>query len=254
MPEWYLLIGLLAVLCGLGLFWSPLLAAAVPFVAASGLTAAQALHGALHAASRRAADPRGGRWRRTALTAWLFWIQPQARLVGRLRAGLTPFRYSGYRGFLLPLPRRLTLWSETWKAPADWLQRVEEALRAHRVGVLRGGEFDRWDLEVRGGMFGGARTLAGVEEHGGGRQMVRFQVNPRFSPVVFACVGFFALLAVLAALDRSRVAASLLAGLGLFPAILAVRESGLSMAALRSAIAGNGACPEGRRQAGDGCE
>jgi hypothetical protein len=251
MPEWYLLIALCAALCALGLLWRPLLAAAVPLAAASGLAAAQALHGALHAASRRGADPRGGRWRRTALTAWLFWIQPQARLVGRLRAGLTPFRYSGYRGFLVPLPRRFTMWSETWKAPAEWLQRTEAALRAHRVGVLRGGDFDRWDLEVRGGMFGGARTLAGVEEHGGGRQMVRVRGRPRFSPVVFACLGLFAVLAALAALDRSRVAASVLAGLGLLPAILAVRESGLAMAALRSAIAGNGADPEGRRQAGD---
>jgi hypothetical protein len=246
MPEWYLLIALCAALCALGLLWRPLLAAAVPLAAASGLAAAQALHGALHAASRRGADPRGGRWRRTALTAWLFWIQPQARLVGRLRAGLTPFRYSGYRGFLVPLPRCFTMWSETWKAPAERLQRTEAALRAHRVGVLRGGDFDRWDLEVRGGMFGGARTLAGVEEHGGGRQMVRFRVRPRFSPVVFACLGLFAVLTALAALDQSRVAASVLAGFGLLPAVLAVRESGLAMAALRSAIAGNGTGPEGR--------
>jgi hypothetical protein len=225
----------------------------VPFVAASGLGAAQALHGALHAASRRAADPGKGRWRRTALTAWLFWIQPQARLIGRLRAGLTPFRYSGFRGFLFPLPRRLSRWSETWKAPADGLQGVEEALRAHRVGVLRGGDFDRWDLEVRGGMFGGARTLAGVEEHGGGRQMIRFRVRPRFSPVVLVGAAVFGVLAALAALDQSRVAASVLAGFGLLPAILAVRESGLSMAALRAAIAGDGTGPGGRRQAGDSC-
>jgi hypothetical protein len=56
---------------------------------------------------------------------------------------------------------------------------------------------------------------------------------------------------VLAALDRSRIAASVLAGLGLLPAILAVRESGLSMAALRSAITGSGTGSESRRQTGD---
>src|SRR2546426_6284757 len=31
---------------------------------------------------------------------------------------------------------------------------------------LRGGEHDRWDLEVRCGFFGAARLLMGVEDHG----------------------------------------------------------------------------------------
>jgi hypothetical protein len=115
---------------------------------------------------------------------------------------------------------------------------VESALRALRVGVMRGGDFDRWDLEVRGGMFGGARTLAGVEEHGAGRQMTRFHVRPHVSPLVFACAGLFALLAVLAALDRSQAAASVLAAFAVLPPLLALRESGRAMAALRAAIDG----------------
>jgi hypothetical protein len=246
MPEWYFFVGLCGGLGALGLLWRPLLAAGVPFAAAGAVTAAQSLHGALHAARRRPAETRGEQLRRTVLTAWLFWIQPQARLIGRIRAGLTPFRFSRFRGFLLPRPRRLSGWSERWEDPAARLERVESALRALRVGVLRGGGFDRWDLEVRGGMLGGARTLAGVEEHGAGRQMVRVRVRPRFSPAVFVWAGLFAVLAALAALDRSRAAAPVLMAVGLLPALLAVRESGQAMAALRAALAGSAADQDGR--------
>jgi hypothetical protein len=47
--------------------------------------------------------------------------------------------------------------------------------------VVCGADFDRWDLEVRGGLFGVARVLTTVEEHGGGRQLVRFRIWPRVS-------------------------------------------------------------------------
>ena len=56
---------------------------------------------------------------------------------------------------------------------------AEEGLRAEGLALEIGGEFDRWDLEVRGGFFGCARLRLAVEEHGGGRQLARFRVWPR---------------------------------------------------------------------------
>src|SRR3989337_1613078 len=50
------------------------------------------------------------------------------------------------------------------------------------AAVLRGGNFDPWDLEVRGGMFGNARMIMGIEEFGGGKQLVRFRIWPQFFP------------------------------------------------------------------------
>jgi hypothetical protein len=44
---------------------------------------------------------------------------------------------------------------------------------------VRGGNFDSWDFEARAGAFGAARMRMGVEEHGQGKQLVRFRVWPR---------------------------------------------------------------------------
>jgi hypothetical protein len=45
--------------------------------------------------------------------------------------------------------------------------------------VRAGGDFDRWDLEVRLGALGASRLLMTTEEHGAGRQLLRFRVSPR---------------------------------------------------------------------------
>jgi len=75
--------------------------------------------------------------------------------------------------------------------------------------VLCGGAFDRWDLELRGGIFGGARTLMAVEELGGGAQLVRY----RFWPIVGRAatllpISAFAV-ALAAALDGATFVAAL---------------------------------------------
>ncbi len=72
--------------------------------------------------------------------------------------------------------------------------------------VQRGGDFDRWDLEVRGGLLGCARTLMTIEEHGAGRQLIRFRTWPKFSSLAIATDVVFALLALGATLDQAWVA------------------------------------------------
>jgi len=178
MPEWYLLLAGLAGVGLLGIAWPPLGLALVVFALGLGATLLQAAISAAHASfSHR--DPRSDMHLRL-LTLVLHLLQPAARLVGRVRHGLTPWRERG-RGsvFALPRARATHIWNEDWRAPDTWPAALETALRGHRVRVLRGGAFDTWDLEVRSGLFGAARVLVAVEEHGGGRQMVRFRVWPR---------------------------------------------------------------------------
>src|SRR5439155_8079883 len=96
---------------------------------------------AAHAA--RAPRPR-------ALTAVLHCLQPLARLLGRVEHGLTPWRRRGDVGPALPWPRTFAAArSGRWQDVTEKLGSMETALRESGAVVRRGGDFDRWDLEVR---------------------------------------------------------------------------------------------------------
>jgi GT2 family glycosyltransferase len=176
LPEWYAVLALLTALAALGVATTPLallpLALALLATAArAGRDAARVVYGAPGGAGRAAR-------RRWALTAVAHVVQPPARLVGRFGEGLVPWRRRAGAARALPWPRRRTSWHEAWLSPAEHRAALEHALRAHGRLVRAGGPYDRWDLELRAGALGGARTLLAVEEHGGGRQLVRAAVRP----------------------------------------------------------------------------
>ena len=190
-PEWYLLIAALAGLAVLGLAWPPLLIG-VPLLALAvlplllrGVTAARA------AFPQAGSTPLPGR---RLLTAWLHLLHPVARLYGRLTRPRT-----GRPARVWPRSRTASQWCERWEDPADRLRRLESAIRGVGLAVLRGGDFDRWDLQVRGGPLGVTRLLMAVEEHGGGRQLVRLRWWPRPSAATPILVSLFAGLSIAAA-------------------------------------------------------
>jgi GT2 family glycosyltransferase len=228
MPEWYLLVALLTALSVAGLAWAPLLAA-VPFLLlAAAAPLVQAFVAARRAVNARP-DLRGRRGARLlALTAALHLVQPAARLYGRVCRGLTPLRTRGIGGVVWPLPRIIRTWTEKWVAPEQRLTALAATLRARGAVVLSGGDFDRWDFEVRGGVFGAARVRLLVEEHGRGRQLARWRVWPRCSPRAMVPLALAATFATVAALDGSRVAAA---------AFAAVAVAGLARAAYECAAA-----------------
>lgn len=178
MPEWYLITVCLGGLSLMGFFWAPLLWAIPFFLLGLSAPVAQAIFSGIKA---EFPTPRHYSFQRIAqhtLTAVLHFIQPLARLVGRLRHGLTPWRQ---RIQVAPQWRVAfggTIWSERWRAPEDWLQSLSKQIQQKQVSILAGGDFDEWDLELRGGLLGGARTLMAIEEHGGGKQLLRFRVWP----------------------------------------------------------------------------
>ena len=174
--------------------------------------------------------------RRRLLTAALHLIQPLARLRGRLTEGLTPWRRRG-----TPRPAPLwpvtgAVWSERWQEQDQRLHAMEEGLRADGACVLRGGRHARWDLEVRSGFFGAARLLMGVEQHAGGKQLIRLRwwptVPPR-GPLLTLC---FTALTAGAARDHAWGAA-LLMGLGaLVLAGRTLEQCTAAMATVRYAV------------------
>jgi hypothetical protein len=181
-----------------------------------------------------------------ATTAVLYFLQPAARLWGRLWYGLTPWRRRGGGGDLaVPWPGIINIWSEKeWLSAEQRLTAFEAALRASGAAVARGGEYDRWDLEVRGGLLGCARLLMVVEEHGAGRQYVRMHLWPTANPAIFLVACLFAGLAMRAALDLEWNAWALLNIPAIFLVGRTIYESAAAMAALRQAI---GATPPGSR-------
>jgi len=232
MPEWYLVIGVLAFVAAMGALWTPLLLALPLFVVAAGALVFEAAMGGARAAVGRHSESRTTRLRMRLLTACLWLSQPAARLGGRLRHGLAPWRRRSASQLALPLPRTTSVWSEQWRSPDARLQRVESELLETKAVVERGHDFARWDLQVRGGGLGSARMRMAVEEHGAGRQQIRFRVWPRFSRVGLALVALLTAFAVGAALDGTVAGAILLGAGALAVALSMTRDCATAMGVL----------------------
>jgi GT2 family glycosyltransferase len=180
-PEWYLILGVLTLALCWSVVWPPLLWLAPAVVVAAALPLVQSVASAVRAYPGSFGESRATMFRLRALTTWLHLIQPAARLLGKVRTGLTPWRRRGPGGLALPMPRSLQLWDVRWRSLEDRLRDIEQALVKDEAVVVRGGDFDDWDLEVRGGLTGSVRARIAVEEHGSGNQMVRLRVWPRCS-------------------------------------------------------------------------
>jgi GT2 family glycosyltransferase len=179
-PEWHLVLLWLLGLSVLGLSWSPLFVFAPLFVAAAGASVAQAVKGSLRASGPR--RPGTSRWRwmaSVAITAYLHLMQPLARLYGRLRYRRAAARSRSRPPFALPLPHSVVVWYESWKSPEQHLLELQNLLNRAGHLVRVGGGFDAWDLQLAYGALGRARVLMAIEEHGQGKQLVRYRIWPR---------------------------------------------------------------------------
>jgi GT2 family glycosyltransferase len=230
MPEWYLVLLALAVLSALGPLWTPLFIALPLLAAATTASLIAAGLGAACASFNCAPRSRVARLKLRGLTALLHLLQPLARLCGRLRHDLTPWRRRGVYGLAFPRPRMTALWTERWRGPEQRLKSVELALRAGGVCVRLGGDYDRWDLQVRGGAFGAARMVMAIEEHGAGKQLVRFRLWPTCAPGAIVLPFAFTVLSTWAALDQAWAAGAILWVTALLLALRTVLESATAMA------------------------
>lgn len=184
MPEWYLLIIAAAVVAVPGVMWGPSILVAVLALMMVLTPVAQAL---LTAKRIELRGPRG-KLRRIKLRlkiAYLHLAQPMVRLQGRITQGLTPWRRPRTsRRWCVPKGRVTRIWQEKWMASDTVLSSIESSL--HHIGAQpeRGGDFDPWDLNAHGGMFGSVRVLLAVEEHGQGKQMLLVKQKPTISAFI----------------------------------------------------------------------
>jgi GT2 family glycosyltransferase len=234
MPEWYLVNVALAAIMLLGVLWTPLFFAAPVLALTAGLPLLQALRSALAAQSPTKLSSAWHKVRFRAVTACLHMLQPLSRLLGRLSFGLAPWRVHSTGRLAWPSRRRARLWSETWQPSEKRLEALHEILGDLGAQVDVGGEFDRWDLQIRGGLAGSVRALIAAEDHAGGRQMVWVELRRSASPIVYVLAGTFAVLSGAAVLSGTGVVAA--GALGAIAAAIVVRLSLEQAAAIGTAI------------------
>jgi GT2 family glycosyltransferase len=235
-PEGILLIAMLGAISALGLIWQPLLLGAPAFVLACAwiVTVAMVKGWRAHPATP-GRSPLETLHRRD-VTALLFLMQPAARLAGRLRNGLSPWRRRSRALLAVPRPRNVAVWSETWTAPGAWVEQLEDRLAAHGGFVHSGGPFDRWDLDLRAGALGSVRLRAVAEEHGFGHQLLRVRIWPRASLSGLVSALLLTLLAAFA-VHQHRVGVAVVIGLLVaFVVIIAVEGTATSTRMAMAAV------------------
>ena len=225
MPEWHLLVAGLVMLSIVGIVWQPLRIVAPLLVLTVCLSLA---HASLNAQAAFTGGNSGifsniPRW---MLTTFLHLLQPIARLSGRIAAGLHPWRRRQRRGSKLPFPGNYSELCADWHEAQNLLQQFEDALKTEVSFVVVGDSFASWDLEVRGGMFGGKQIVMAIEDIGLDRQLIRVRWWPVFPLQVILFVSLFAALALGAAIDHAAVASALLGSLALGVLLRAGWEAG----------------------------
>lgn len=208
MPEWYLFCLLFAFMGCLGFLWQPLMVMWVIFAASVAIIIVQAIISASKNSSLSVEQKRS--WKYPGLIILLHILQPMARLSGRIKNGLTPWRKKGLQADLKHLKlipsRTLCYWNEAgWKASGIWLEDLEQTLIKMMVRVKRGGDFDNWDIKTSMGIFAQARGIIMVEEHGDKKQYVKFRYNMSYSLTGLLMIIGFSILAIGAALYKQWI-------------------------------------------------
>ncbi len=210
MPEWYLITASSGLLFLLSIGWTPwfifgslfLLAITLPIIQAS-----------INVRRTKLSSGTGkGGWqliRSHALLLLLHVLQPMARLRGRLSGGLTPWRRHGPKTPARVRPVKMTMWRDEREDPEVTLNRLQTRIQDAGGLVRTGGNFDSWDLEVWGGLFGGSRLRSAVEEHAPGKQLLRFKISPSYSRLALALSLVFVGMSVGAALSSAWIASAL---------------------------------------------
>ena len=226
-PEWLLGNIILIGLSLLAFSWHWLLPA-VPLTfltLGSGLVA-----GSARASRARFPGPQQSRFQRfrlQCLTAVLHVEAPVARLWGRLSYEVRICRHHSRTGLRLPLSSKFLLWTEERQESVEWLQAIESGVRSHGIVVRRGSDYDAWDLEVCGNVFGNIRIRLVNEEYGARKQMVRVHAFPTFALLPIVVTGILVLLSGLAAWDHAWFAATTLGTLAVILAVLAYQSLGV---------------------------
>jgi GT2 family glycosyltransferase/membrane protein implicated in regulation of membrane protease activity len=230
MPEWFLLVAALAATVALGVFWQPLLALWPVLALAIAVPVAQAAVSSHRATFTTTSTSSVQRLKMYGLTFAMHLLQPLARLRGRLRHGLRPWRTRA-KGPSARVFQQISAWRETWQEPAELIRVVQSQLEQTGCAVRCGQDYDDWDMEIRCGLLGALRVRAAAEEHAGGKQLLRFKSWPRMFAMTGVTAALLGVIAIGSGLDGA-LPVTFLSGLGLMGLGLKLRAEWRSAAGL----------------------
>jgi hypothetical protein len=102
--------------------------------------------------------------------------------------------------------------------------------------VLCGGNFDVWDLRVRGGLLADGVISVAVEEHGDGKQLYRFRLLPRLAIPTRILLALSVALGIGSATAAAWLAATVLALFSLVLVNWSARDAAAALGASEQAI------------------
>src|SRR5688572_6489065 len=236
MPEWYLLSAALLLVTISGIVWAPLfyvwpIALVVMFLPMT--------HIIYNVSNIPRNNRKGNRFQNLLfrLTTIYFHIfQPLARLLGRLKYDLTPWRNYGKGNYAIPVTEKMNVWCDNWVSPEARLEIIESNLKSENVCVERGGIYARWDLLVKGGALGSVRLFMAAEDHKEGRQYLRFRVEPKLSLTAIFLLSFQAILLVIVLMYHALIPAIAFAGIFLILLTRALEDFGRAYTAIKTVV------------------
>ncbi len=181
MPEWYLLSTALLLVTISGLLWHPMQYLWPVALTVTLLPMLHVVYNVSKTPRKKGKKQLGNELRFRLITIWFHITQPMARLLGRFKNDLTPWRNYGKGYYAVPIAQKVNVWCNNWVSPEERLEHIESTLKSENACVERGGIYCRWDLLIKGGSLGSIKLFMAAEDHNEGRQFLRFRFTPRLS-------------------------------------------------------------------------
>ena len=97
-----------------------------------------------------------------------------------------------------------------WKSNETWLDEIEQNIINLKARVKRGGDFDKWDIKTRNGLFSTAKGIITVEEHGANQQYVKLRYWAKYSLSGLLLIAVLVAITTFSAMEQSWLATSFL--------------------------------------------
>jgi hypothetical protein len=189
---------------------------------------AQAMLGAVHAQLRFPS------FRSRLLLGFLYFAQPIVRLYGRLSSGMTPWR-SRFAGTAFLFPRRKIFRFRNnnlipEKRGAEVLSKI---IQKNRLPAVQGDHPLRWDWQIEGGIFGGARVLVNTNN-----SEVVLRVWPYMGLMTYLLAGIGLSAGLVALCARAFLPLTLFLAILIILAVRYLLQAGGAMAVLDQLLGG----------------